>query len=170
MFIVLSHSPFPSLSFLSLSSLHTIPLSLCVINPPSCCSLLFRLWLSGGGGYFWLRHCRWRSHSDCCPESAGWKVWCGHQLGRRVASRQEVIRHNRPCAHPLVFHVHINHWDASGIFNISTKKFCMLCSLNQVQILMLEFDCGSLLYKLVYCRWMLMYVSDVVQWVTGAAD
>ncbi len=33
-FIVLSHSPSSSLSFLSLSSLHTIPLSLCVITPP----------------------------------------------------------------------------------------------------------------------------------------
>lgn len=33
-FIVLSPSPCSSLSFLSLSSLHTTPLSLCVINPP----------------------------------------------------------------------------------------------------------------------------------------
>lgn len=41
MFIVLSHSPSPSLSFLSLSSLHIIPLSVCVINPPPPLVALF---------------------------------------------------------------------------------------------------------------------------------
>lgn len=51
----------------------------------------FRVWLSSGGGNLWLCGSSRGRDPDSSPVPCGPKMWHIHQLGWRMASRQEVI-------------------------------------------------------------------------------